>query len=59
MPPITSLLEPSYLQRIRKYCSEGGEERNTNGLENFTEASTQATTQSNSTKKALRGTRSS
>ena len=23
IPPITSLIDPSYLQRIRKYCSEG------------------------------------
>ena len=36
---MTSLIEPSYLQRIRKYCSEGGD-LTQNDTEDMTEAST-------------------
>mgnify|MGYP001246007134 CR=1 FL=1 len=50
VPPISSLIEPSYLQRIRKYCSLSKEDSNNNG-EDTTESSSQQKNQKGIIKK--------
>ena len=52
IPPISSLIEPSYLQRIRKYCSLSVEDLNNNYGEDTTESSSQQKNQKTSLKKS-------